>query len=204
VTSGPGSKRSSLRSLPTSALRLLGGALGFVVLIAAVFAGVGLWQDRDPAPDTAAEAPEPVPPPAPVPAPSPGPDPVDPTAPDGEDPDTPDDSSDTDTPVPAPADGPRPETVSVQLLNGIGPDGATGVASVRTLLAEAGFRIVASNAGRAYDRTTVFYTVGFEAEGRLVAQALGTTEVFAMTELPADRRLSASVMVHVVVGADRR
>jgi len=200
VASGPGSTRSSLRSLPTAALRIFGGGLGFVVLIATVFAGVGAWQDRDRSPDTAVEAPLP----APAPAPSPAPEPVEPVEPDEDDPDTTDDDAPADGPDDVPADGPRPETVSVQLLNGIGADGAAGVASVRTQLSDAGFRIVASNAGRAYDRTTVFYTVGFEAEGRLVARTLGTTQVFAMTELPADRRLSASVMVHVVVGADRR
>jgi hypothetical protein len=202
MASGPGATRSSLRSLPTAAVRVFAGALGFVVLTAAVFAGVGLWQDRDRSPGDAAEAPEPMPAPEPVPAPAP--EPVEPVVPDGEAPDgsgdgTPDGA--TDEP---PADGPRPETVSVQLLNGIGADGAAGVASVRTQLSGAGFRIVASNTGRAYDRTTVFYTVGFEAEGRLVARTLGTDQVFAMTELPAERRLSSTVMVHVVVGADRR
>jgi hypothetical protein len=197
VVSGRGSMLQSLRSLPTSAIRVLGGGLGFVVLIAAVFAGVGAWQDRDRSPDIAIEAPDP------APAPTPVPDPVEPPAPDGDAPDAPEEEPDGAVDE-QPVEGPPPGSVSVQLLNGIGADGASGVAAVRSLLSEAGFRIVASNAGRAYDRTTVFYTVGFEAEGRLVARTLGTTEVFVMTDLPAERRLSSSVMVHVVVGADRR
>jgi hypothetical protein len=75
---------------------------------------------------------------------------------------------------------------------------------VRTTLTEAGFRIAASRDGRAYDVTTIFYTTGFEAEARLVGQVLGVSAINPMTDLPPERRLSSSVMVHVVVGADRR
>ena len=186
---------AGLRSLPSSASRIVATGVGFVVLTAALFAGVGAWQDRDTTPDDATAPVEPAPDPAPAPAPSP--DPTDDA--DG------DDTDGNDTPAEPPAtQGPRPADVTVQLLNGIGADGSAGVARVRTTLTDAGFRISASNPGRPYDVTTVFYTVGFEAQGRLVASTLGVSQVFVMTDLPPERRLSPSVMVHVVVGADRR
>jgi hypothetical protein len=111
---------------------------------------------------------------------------------------------DDEAPVEPPATGPAPRDVSVQLLNGIGADGSAGVARVRSTLSDAGFRIVATSTGRAYDVTTIFYTVGFEDAARLVGAELDVRVIKPMTDLPAERRLSASVMVHVVVGADRR
>jgi len=212
MASGPLGGLAGLRSLPSAAIRVLSVGVGFVVLVAALFAGVGAWQDRDLRADDAPAAPSPAP--APVPAPAPQDDPAadpgdddgegdeDPDAPDG-DADAPGDGDGTGDAAPAPV-GPRPQDVTVQLLNGAGEGGAAAVGRVRTQLADAGFRIAATNTGRAYDRTTVFYTVGFEAEGRLVASVLATSEVYPMTELPEDRRLSSTVMVHVVVGADRR
>jgi hypothetical protein len=204
VSIGARSKRAGLLALPPSAFRALGMGIGFVVLVTAVFAGVGAWQERGSATDQPVAAPEPspVPPPAPAPAPDPADPADDPEAPAGEG-DAPVEEAPPEQPA-APAPGPRPADVSVQLLNGIGPDGSAGVTRVRSILADAGFRIVASNTGRPYDVTTIFYTVGFEAEGRLVGQALGVTAINPMTDLPSDRRLSSSVMVHVVVGADRR
>jgi len=207
VASGTASRLAGLRSLPSAAFRALGLGVGFVVLVTAVFAGVGAWQDREPAPDepVAAPAPAPVPPPAPAPEPDDG----DGDDEDGADADTPDEGDDADEEDDAPTQppvtsGPRPGDVSVQLLNGIGADGSAGVTRVRTTLTEAGFRIVASRDGRAYDVTTIFYTTGFEAEARLVGQVLGVRAINPMTDLPPERRLSSSVMVHVVVGADRR
>jgi hypothetical protein len=195
VAAGLFGRLAGLRSLPPSAARIVATGVGFVVLTAALFAGVGAWQDRDTTPDDATAPVEPAPDPAPAPAPSP--DPTDDA--DG------DDTDGNDTPAEPPAtQGPRPADVTVQLLNGIGADGSAGVARVRTTLTDAGFRISASNPGRPYDVTTVFYTVGFEAQGRLVASTLGVSQVFVMTDLPPERRLSPSVMVHVVVGADRR
>lgn len=205
MASGLLGRLAGLRSLPSSAVRVLGAAVGFVVLTAALFAGVGVWQDRDTTPDDAAAAPDPAPAPTPTPQPDPDPDgPGDADDPDGtDDPDG--DAPDDDAPEEPPATtGPRPADVTIQLLNGIGADGADAISRVRTTLTEAGFRISASNAGRPYDDTTIFYTVGFAEEGRLVASTLGVTEVFVMTDLPPERRLSPSVMVHVVVGADRR
>ena len=203
---------AGLRSLPSSASRIVATGVGFVVLTAALFAGVGAWQDRDTTPGDAVAPVEPAPDPAPAPAP-----PSDPTD-DTDDSDGADvdagadadaDGDDTEgedaTPAEPPAtQGPRPADVTVQLLNGIGADGSAGVARVRTTLSDAGFRISASNPGRPYDVTTVFYTPGFEAQGRLVASTLEVSEVIVMTDLPPERRLSSSVMVHVVVGADRR
>lgn len=203
MASGPLGRLAGLRSLPSSATRVLATAVGFVVLVAALFAGVGAWQDRDltAAPRPAEPAPAPAPDPAPAPAPdAPG---TDDDADDADADDADDASPDDDDAAPAPpATGPRPADVTVQLLNGAGDAGA--VSRVRTQLTDAGFRIAASNSGRAYDRTTIFYTVGFEAEGRLVASVLATDQVFPMTDLPPERRLSSTVMVHVVVGADRR
>jgi len=205
MATGPLARFAGLRSLPATAVRMLGVGVGFVVLVTALFAGVGAWQDRD---LTAAPRPtEPVP--APDPAPAPTPDDSDDTddAVDDDSDDT-DDSDDSDGPdgtedpaPPPPVTGPRPADVTVQLLNGSGVEGATR--PFRTRLEEAGFRIVAANTARARDVTTIFYTVGFEAEGRLVASVIGTDQVFPMTDLPPDRRLRGSVMVHVVVGADR-
>jgi hypothetical protein len=204
VASGTASRFAGLRSLPSAAYRALGLGVGFVVLVAAVFAGIGAWQDREPGPDQPIAAPEPAPVPPPAPAPEPGGDDED-----DSDADAPDEGDDADAggdapTEPPPTTGPRPADVSVQLLNGIGADGSAGVARVRTTLTEAGFRISASRDGRAYDVTTIFYTTGFEAEARLVGQVLGVTAINPMTDLPPERRLSSSVMVHVVVGADRR
>jgi len=211
VPSGTASRFAGLRSLPSAVFRALGLGVGFVVLVSAVFAGAGALQDRDPGVEGPSAAPAPAPVPAPVlqPAPAPAPDAAD----DDDDADVDDDADDADdteepTPTapvaPAPPTGPQPADVSVQLLNGIGPDGSDGVARVRRTLTDAGFRIAATRDGRAYDVTTIFYTVGFEAEARLVGRILGVTAINPMTDLPPERRLSSSVMVHVVVGADRR
>ena len=207
MASGLLGRLAGLRSLPSSAVRVLGAAVGFVVLTAALFAGVGVWQDRDTTPDDAAAAPDPAPAPTPAPQPDADPDGTDDPDDGADDPDGTDDADapDDDAPAEPPATtGPRPADVTIQLLNGIGADGSAAISRIRTTLTEAGFRISASNAGRPYDDTTIFYTVGFEDEGRLVASTLGVTEVFVMTDLPPERRLSSSVMVHVVVGADRR
>jgi len=209
VSPRAGSKFAGLRSLPAGAFRALGLGASFVLLVAAVFAGVGAWQDRDPRPDGPVAAPEPAPAPAPAPVPAPEPDEgEEEEEEEGDDPDPDvDDEGEPEAPTapaPPPATGPAPSGVSVQLLNGIGSDGAAGVARVRTVLTDAGFRIAASRDGRPYDVTTIFYTVGFEAEARLVGQTLGVTAINVMTDLPPERRLSPSVMVHVVVGADRR
>lgn len=218
MASGPLSTLAGLRSLPSSAVRTLGAGVGFVVLIAALFAGVGAWQDRDAtaAPDLPAPAPGPGPAPAPTPE-EPGEgegegEPGEGEPGEGEGEGQPVDGQPGDTPAPAPepspappSDGPRPADVSVQLLNAAGEGGADATTRIGTTLQEAGFRIGSRNtAGRVYEQTTVFYTVGFEAQGRLVASVLAVNELYPMTELPPERRLSDRVMVHVVVGQDAR
>jgi len=199
-----------LRALPSSAFRALATGVGFVMVVTALFAGVGMWQDREPS-DPDAAAPAPAPDPAPAPAPAPGPE--DPDADGDQDPDDDADAPDEE-PEPAPAPepepepapvGPAPSTVSVQVLNAIGGDGSAATGRVESSLRDAGFRIVAvRDASRVYDDTTVFYTVGFEAEGRVVGRSLGVTRILPMTDLPPERRLTSNVMVHVVVGVDRR
>jgi hypothetical protein len=199
---GPLGGLAGLRSLPSSAVRVLGVGVGFVVLVAALFAGVGAWQDRD---VTAATSPaEPAPAPAPPPAPTPEPGDTDGDDDDGDDPDGDDPDEPDDAPEPPAADGLRPKDVTVQILNGIGADGGAAVTRTRTTLGDAGFVIRATSNARAYDVTTIFYTDGYEAEARLVGSVLGVNAINAMSTLPADRRLSTSVMVHVVLGADRR
>lgn len=194
---------AGLRSLPSSAFRTLGVAVGFVVLVGALFAGVGAWQDRDlsaaPTPDSPALTPSPVP--------QPDDDEENGEAVDGDDDG---DEGDIDAPAedteatPPPSTGLNPVDVSVQVLNGIGTDGTAAVERTRQLLSDAGFRIAATRNARAYDVTTIFYTVGFEEQGRFVANVLGVNDVRVMTDLPPDRRLNPAVMVHVVLGADRR
>jgi hypothetical protein len=177
VASGLLGRLAGLRSLPSSAVRVLGAAVGFVVLAAALFAGVGAWQDRDTTAGRRDRRRDPAPAPAPAPAARRLGSPVTgPTTRDGPSPRTgtrrrhdgqPVDAPDGESPAPA-RDPPGPPTVrdvTIQLLNGIGADGAAAISRVRTTLTEAGFRISASNAGRPYDDTTIFYTVGFEARG---------------------------------------
>jgi hypothetical protein len=194
---------SGPRPFNAAALRVAAVATGFVVLISLLFGGLGAWQDRDArAPSgSAAPAPEPAPVPAPVPTPVvPAPTPA-PVPPADEDPA---DDVEVEEPVTPTVPATRPNSeVSVQILDGISGGGATAVSRVVATLREAGFRIVAQNTGRAYDVTTVFYSDGFEAEGRRVAQAIGAEVVRAMSELPPERRLTSNVNVHVIVGADR-
>jgi hypothetical protein len=221
VASGPLSALAGLRTLPSSAIRSMGAGVGFVVLVASLFAGVGAWQDRD---AVAAPGPSPAPSPPSAPAPDPAPDPEpdpEPTPGDGQGDANGDGQGDANgdgqgdangdgsggdtTPTAPPAqEGPRPADVSIQLLNAAGDGGSAALSTMATTLQEAGFRISARvTAGRRYDQTTIFYTDGFEAEGRLLASVLAVNEVYPMSELPPERQLSSRVMVHVVVGADR-
>ena len=116
--------------------------------------------------------------------------------PDGEEPDAePDEPEEPEEPA---ADRIDPSTVSVQVLDGYQADGGTAAGTVATELQDAGYRIVARNPALLYDITTVLWTAGHEQAGRQVAADLGAAEV---REQPGN--LSSSVMVHVVVGADR-
>jgi hypothetical protein len=190
---------------PVALRRAAALTVGFVVVVASLFAGVGAWQSGD-AVAAPAPAPAPVPPSAPV-TPPPAPPAADDDAPgeDATDEDEPDeDAADQPPPAPAPAPaptGPSPADVTIQLLDAVRDDGGAAVGRARTTLRSAGFRITATNtvaAARAgnYARTTVLYTSGNEAAGRAVAAALGVTEVRAVTP---ENNLSNSVMVHVVV-----
>jgi hypothetical protein len=199
MAGGVGGLLTGLRSLPRAALRVAGTGVAFIALVAVLFTVVDVWQGRDLAasePSAPAPAPEPLPPveaPEPDEPPEPDPEPDDVPAPDPD-----------PTPAPAPTPGvPAPSSVSIQLLNGIGADGSAAVSRVRTQLVDAGFRVVASNTGRPYAATTIFYTTGYEAEARLVGSVLAVNDILPMTDLPPERRLSSTVMVHVVVGADR-
>jgi hypothetical protein len=172
-------------------------AVGFIAIVALVFAGVGRWQSQDLTP---VAAPTPAPAPAPVPAPAPAPAPSPPATDDADDAD---DEAEEPAPVPPAEPAVRPNSqVSVQVLDGISGGGATAVTRVVATLRDAGFRIAAQNTGRPYEVTTVFYNDGYEAEAGRVAQAIGATVVTAMSTLPPERRLSAGVNVHVIVGSD--
>jgi len=91
-----------------------------------------------------------------------------------------------------------PEDISVQVLDGYRGDGGAAADAVAAELSEAGYRIIAQNPALTYEVTTVLWTAGFEDEARQVATEIGATE---LREQPGN--LSESVMVHVVVGADR-
>lgn len=92
---------------------------------------------------------------------------------------------------------PVPEAVSVQILDG--GAGAERIAEIRAVLQGEGFRVVATNAAREMD-SIVLFTTGFEQEAVRVAERLGVADVRPMDSLPPERRLSSSVMVHVVIG----
>jgi hypothetical protein len=188
---------SGLLPFRTAAGRAVVAAVAFVAFVALLFGGVGAWQGRDRVPDAAPEpAPEAPPAPTPAPAPAPLPAPEEPA---------PDDDEDAEETPPPAEPGVRPNSeVSVQVLDGISGGDETAVSRIVATLREAGFRIVAQNTGRPYDVTTVFYNDGYEAEARRVAQAIGADVVNAMSTLPPERRLSAGVNVHVIVGADSR
>jgi hypothetical protein len=206
-----GSKLTGLRSLPTAAFRSLGLGVGFVVLVTGIFAGAGALQDREPRVADPVASPELEPAPPAV------------AEPDGEAGDGTDEEPDAGAGGDAaggdadagqgdgspdeapPATGPPPSSVTIQVLDAIPGQDAAAVAGVRSALTDAGFSVRASNRARVmYENTTIFYTVGFEAEARIVGAALGVRAINPMTDLPAERQLSSSIMVHVVVGEDRR
>jgi hypothetical protein len=203
-----GSTERARPSFRAAALRTGGITIGFVGLVALLFAGVGMFQDRDTAD-------------AGIGSPAAPPVVVEPVAP--VEPDTVDDADMADdedaesvvdaeqpapatpppapTPPPPPATGPSPSSIDVQVLNGYSADGGTAAGRIADQLAAAGFNIRARDRqALPYAETTVFYIPGREAEGRRVAQEIGARIVL---ELTPERRLSPDVMVHVVVGADR-
>ena len=92
-----------------------------------------------------------------------------------------------------------PSTVSVQVLDGDGVEGRAETEAVAERLREAGYNVVVVNdASRTYEETTVFWTAGFETQGREMAQLFGFPEA-----APKVDNLSDQVQVHLVVGADQ-
>lgn len=180
-------------SIRGAVVRNLAAALGLVLVVAAAFTFIGAAEPAangaGPTEDAgAAEEPggEPEDPPAPVLEPENGP------------------SEDDVAPFPEDAEPEEPESlvpedISVQVLDGYREDGGTAASGVVDELEAAGFRVVAENPAIPYDETAVFWASdAFEEEARMVAEALGVTDV---REQPGN--LSANVAVHVVVGADR-
>lgn len=213
TTAGDAGFRASL-------FRAVGGAIGLVVLVAAVFGALGVLgradddvvvadgrdeptDEPDPAPDDATEEPDPEPDPEPEPEPEESePEPDDPEDADEPEPEpepeeseeAPDEGDDA-----APADRQfAPGDITIQVLDGYQADGGSAAAAVAATLRDEGYRVVAENPALRYDVTTVLWTAGFEAEARQVAAEIGAAEV---REQPGN--LSTSVQVHVVVGADR-
>ena len=92
----------------------------------------------------------------------------------------------------------EPDTISVQVLDGFQDDGGAAADGVAAQLRDDGYRVVAQNPALRYEVTTVLWTAGNEAAGQQIARDIGAAEV---REQPGN--LSTSVMVHVVVGADR-
>ncbi len=93
-----------------------------------------------------------------------------------------------------------PSTISVQVLDAVLDDDQAAARRVGDELRGDGYRIVATNqAIRTYEKTTVMYTAGFEAQARQIAEEYGFTEV---REKPDN--LTDSVQVHLVVGLDER
>ena len=83
-------------------------------------------------------------------------------------------------------------------------DGRAGgeerVGEVRALLVDEGFRVAATNRARQMD-DVIYFTDGFEDAALRAAEILGFERVEPMEALPPERRLSSSVMLHVIVGA---
>ncbi|MCA1704109.1 MAG: LytR C-terminal domain-containing protein [Actinobacteria bacterium] len=88
------------------------------------------------------------------------------------------------------------EGISVQVLNGSGVAGADE--AMATKLTDLGFDVAAvQSASAAYPRTTVFWSF---AESKRAAQALAAR--FGWVSKAKPDNLSATVDIHVVVGAD--
>lgn len=179
----------------------LGAAVALVALVAAAFWGIGQVKVDDsgtdgpvianPSEDTggttdgtdaepASEAPTAEPEPEPTTeAPSPEPEP-EPTA-----------TATTDDAI-------APSSISVQVLDAVRDDGSAAAKDVEQRLKADGYRVVANNpASKTYEVTTVFYSEGYEAQARQIADAYGWSAVE-----PKPSNLSSSVQVHVVVGLD--
>ncbi|MFT5221830.1 MAG: hypothetical protein ACI867_000124 [Glaciecola sp.] len=93
-----------------------------------------------------------------------------------------------------------PASISVQILDAVLEDGKKAANQVRDDLQAKGYRIAANNSAiRTYQKTTVMYSAGFEAQASQIAKEFGFTEV----QLKPDN-LTDSVQIHVVVGLDAK
>lgn len=208
-------------SFRASMLRAVGGALGLVVLVAAVFGALGVLGRADEGPavaDGAAE--EPADEDVAGPDDEPGaadepaedgtgtdepeePEPEEPQPEQPEEPDEPEpdeDESEGDEPQEDEPDERAfaPGDVTVQVLDGYQDDGGAAASGIAAALREEGYQVVAENPALRYEVTTVLWTPGFEDQARQVAAEIGAAEV---REQPGN--LSTQVQVHVVVGADQ-
>lgn len=208
---------------PRAALLRIGGSvLGLIVLVAAIFWGIGTIRGdgdpvaadgaggaavEDPDGDPGADGPDvsddgatddgaadaAADDGAELPDDEGDPDPADADADGDADADT-DGDADADTD----ADAVDPGSVSVQVLDGFKEDGGTAADEVAALLGDEGYQVVARNDALTYEVTTVLYNPGNEDAARQVAAQLGGAEV---REQPGN--LSTAVDLHVVVGRDR-
>lgn len=183
------------RSFAASVARNVVAGLALVGVVSVVFWGIGQLDAADGAGNPVITAPsdEPAALASPTESTEPPPPPV--TA---EEP--------TPTPTPTPTPSPtatataeiEPSEVTVQVLDAAGDDGSAAEDATGRLR-EAGYVVVAENAAvRMYERSTLFYTEGHEAEARAIAEVL--TEFDVIEEKPDN--LSSEVDVHAVVGAD--
>ncbi len=202
--------------------RVLGIAALVVAASAALFVGLGqLGEDElviaDAPEETAApepddevvEEPEPEPEPEPAPEEEPEAEPEGDPEPDPDaesEPEEPEEAPEeeaTEEEEPEPDEEPEPEridpgSISVQVLDGYQADGGRAADAVAAELTDEGYRIVARNPALRYDVTAVLWTSGNQEAGEQIAGDIGAAEI---REQPGN--LSTSVMVHVVVGADR-
>jgi hypothetical protein len=91
-----------------------------------------------------------------------------------------------------------PSTVTIQVLDGFQVDAGAAAQEVSATVRELGYQVIAENRALRYSITTVLYTAGSQAAAEQVARDLG---VDVVAEKPDN--LSDTVMVHIVVGADR-
>jgi hypothetical protein len=210
-------------SFRRSLLRNAGSAVGLVVLVAAVFWGIGSVGGPDDdtvaagaadgETDDAADAGEPTEePPADDPgeaaeddAPAedetatddePAEEPAE-DAPDEGDEGDEEDGDDAEDEE-EPARTVDPASVTVQVLDGVKDDGGAAADGVAGQLEGDGYQIIARNDALSYDVTTVLYNPGNEEAAQQIASDLGGAEV---REQPGT--LSTQVDLHVVVGRDR-
>ncbi len=104
----------------------------------------------------------------------------------------------TPTLTPSPTVTIPPSEITVQILDAAG-DGGSAASDLGRRLRQAGYRVVATNqAVRTYQRSTLFYTQGHEADARVIQRDF--PEFVVVDEKPAN--LSGNVDVHAVVGRD--